>query len=133
MRHQSLAQVPILAALVFMAVGCDSSTGESGDGDTSAEDAIIAPGEDSFEPAEDTTAPGEDTTEPAEDTSEPEEDSVEPPEDIHEGPCPPLGPFGTEQGDIVKDAVLIDCDGVEHSIHELCETKVTWIFSFAGW
>jgi len=47
--------------------------------------------------------------------------------------CPPLGPFGQEVGDQLADAVLLDCDGNEYTIHDLCPYKISWIFVFAGW
>ena len=135
--------LPALAALLLLVAGCDGSDGGGDDGagdDTAVGVDTIEPGEDTSWPAEDTTEPGDDTMEPGEDTMEPGEDTMEPGDDTmepgddtHEGPCPPMGPFGTEQGDIAGDAVLIDCDGVEHSIHGVCGKKVTWIFSFSGW
>ena len=47
--------------------------------------------------------------------------------------CPPSGPFGTGVGDTLGDWSLTDCDGVEHSFHDLCELRAVHIFSFAGW
>ena len=47
--------------------------------------------------------------------------------------CPPAGPFGTSVGSTAKDVILKDCDGVEYSIHDLCESKASFIFGFAGW
>ncbi|MGB0590618.1 MAG: hypothetical protein ACPGU1_13150, partial [Myxococcota bacterium] len=47
--------------------------------------------------------------------------------------CPPTGPFGTSAGDTTDDWSLLDCDGVAHSIHALCELRAVHIFSFAGW
>jgi len=128
--------LPALAALLLLVAGCDGSDGGGDDGagdDTAVGVDTIEPGEDTSWPSEDTTEPGDDTMEPGEDTMEPGADTMEPGDDTHEGPCPPMGPFGTEQGDIAGDAVLIDCDGVEHSIHGVCGKKVTWIFSFSGW
>jgi len=128
--------LPALAALLLLVAGCDGSDGGGDDGagdDTAVGVDTIEPGEDTSWPSEDTTEPGDDTMEPGEDTMEPGDDTMEPGDDTHEGPCPPMGPFGTEQGDIAGDAVLIDCDGVEHSIHGVCGKKVTWIFSFSGW
>ena len=49
------------------------------------------------------------------------------------GPCPPSGPFGTEAGDVAADVTLLDCDGVEHSLHDLCEHEVSWVFEFTDW
>lgn len=47
--------------------------------------------------------------------------------------CPPSGPFGSNEGDVAPDVRLMDCDGVEHSLHELCENDAVWIFEFADW
>jgi hypothetical protein len=47
--------------------------------------------------------------------------------------CPPGGPFGTGVGDTLGDWSLTDCDGVEHSFHDLCELRAVHIFAFAGW
>ena len=47
--------------------------------------------------------------------------------------CPPSGPTGAGVGDIAPDVRLMDCDGVEHSLHELCDRPATWIFEFADW
>jgi peroxiredoxin len=47
--------------------------------------------------------------------------------------CPPAGPFGTRAGDISPDFTLTDCDGNTHTLHELCEKQVTWLFEFADW
>lgn len=131
MKRGTWTLLPVVAAFVLLVASCDGAddgTGSDGPGADTA-----TPAEDTTEPTEDTMDPGEDTIEPGDDVVEPAEDAVEPPEDTHDGPCPPMGPFGTEEGDIIKDAVLIDCDGVEHSVHGLCDTKVTWIFSFSGW
>ena len=49
------------------------------------------------------------------------------------GVCPPSAPFGTETGDVAPDVTLLDCDGVEHSLHELCEREVSWVFEFTDW
>ena len=47
--------------------------------------------------------------------------------------CPPTGPFGTAVGDAVPDVTLMDCDGAEHSLHELCDHEALWVFEFAQW
>lgn len=49
------------------------------------------------------------------------------------GTCPPEGPFGTAVGDVAPDLVLMDCDGVEHTLHELCEDDAVWLFEYADW
>ncbi|RLB56873.1 MAG: hypothetical protein DRJ42_02080 [Deltaproteobacteria bacterium] len=48
-------------------------------------------------------------------------------------PCPPVGPYGTSIGDVAPDVTLLDCDGVEHRLHDLCEAPVSWVFEFAEW
>lgn len=52
---------------------------------------------------------------------------------IAEGTCPPEGPYGTEPGQVAPDVTLLDCDGVEHSLHELCAHEVSWIFEYTDW
>lgn len=47
--------------------------------------------------------------------------------------CPPTGPFGQRPGAVAQDLVLLDCDGVEHSLHELCERDAVWLFELAAW
>jgi hypothetical protein len=47
--------------------------------------------------------------------------------------CPPAAPFGTEPGDVSADIELLDCDGNTHTLHELCETQVLWLFEYADW
>ena len=47
--------------------------------------------------------------------------------------CPPVGPYSNGVGDIARDVRLMDCDGVEHSLHELCESEAIWIFEYAQW
>lgn len=47
--------------------------------------------------------------------------------------CPPSGPYGPDAGDVAQELVLMDCDGVEHSLHSLCDREVTWIFELADW
>jgi len=47
--------------------------------------------------------------------------------------CPPEGPFGPNRGDVAEELVLMDCDGVAHSLHELCDREVTWLFELADW
>jgi len=49
------------------------------------------------------------------------------------GMCPPVGPYGMAPGDIADDITLMDCDGVEHSLHSLCENQAVWLFEFADW
>ncbi len=49
------------------------------------------------------------------------------------GACPPSGPYGTNIGDVAADAVVMDCDGVPYSIHDLCNYQAAWIFVFSGW
>jgi len=48
-------------------------------------------------------------------------------------PCPPVGPYGTEAGDIVANVALVDCDGTEYTLHALCEAPVSWVFEYAEW
>ena len=134
MKRATWTALPALAALLLLVAACDGA----GSGGSEAD--AMAPGLDTIEPDGETAAPGEDTLEPGEDTIEPGADAIDPADDTREPPgdthgvaCPPPGPYGTELGDIVKDAVLVDCDGVEHTVHGLCDTKVTWIFSFSGW
>ncbi len=47
--------------------------------------------------------------------------------------CPPVEPYGTDVGDIAPDVTLLDCDGVEHSLHDLCDAPVSWVFEYAEW
>jgi hypothetical protein len=46
--------------------------------------------------------------------------------------CPPMGPFGTEKGDILTNVTLHDCDGNPRNLHELCGAKVGYINLLAG-
>ncbi len=47
--------------------------------------------------------------------------------------CPPTPPFGRAPGETIGELVLRDCDGVEHSLHELCDRQAVWLFEFADW
>lgn len=47
--------------------------------------------------------------------------------------CPPSGPTGRAAGDIAPDLTLTDCDGVEHTLYDLCERRAVWLFEFADW
>ena len=47
--------------------------------------------------------------------------------------CPPSGPTGSAVGEIAPDLRLMDCDGVEHSLHDLCDRQALWLFEFADW
>jgi hypothetical protein len=127
MKRATWTALPALAALLLLVAACAGAGGDGSEADARA------PGLDTSEPDGETAAPGEDTLEAGEDAIDPADDTREPPGDSHGVTCPPPGPYGTEQGDFVTDAVLVDCDGVEHTVHGLCDTKVTWIFSFSGW
>ncbi len=48
------------------------------------------------------------------------------------GQCPPDGLMGVEPGDVVPDLELLDCDGVAHTFHDLCDAEAAWIFTFSG-
>ena len=53
---------------------------------------------------------------------------------VEAGPeCPPPPPYGTSIGKTLPNATLLDCDGVEYSIHDLCPSKAAWIFLYTGW
>lgn len=47
--------------------------------------------------------------------------------------CPPAGPFGVEEGDLLPDPRLVDCDGNPYSLQGLCGKKAAWQFHLAGW
>ena len=47
--------------------------------------------------------------------------------------CPPTGPFGTDVGDVAPDVTLLDCEGTEVRLHELCDAPVSWIYHYAEW
>jgi peroxiredoxin len=47
--------------------------------------------------------------------------------------CPALGPFGTKLGDVAADVALLDCEGNEHRLHDLCEKSAIWILEYADW
>ena len=47
--------------------------------------------------------------------------------------CPPTGPTGAAEGDVITDLSFDDCDGVPHSLHGLCERRASWVFVFAGY
>jgi len=47
--------------------------------------------------------------------------------------CPALGPFGTQIGDVAADVTLLDCDGNEHRLHNLCEKSAGWVLEYADW
>lgn len=47
--------------------------------------------------------------------------------------CPPVGPYGNAVGDIASDVELYDCDGTAVSLHELCESDVSVVYTFAAW
>lgn len=47
--------------------------------------------------------------------------------------CPPAPPFGADAGDVAEDLVLMDCDGVAHSLHDLCDRDAVWLFEMADW
>ena len=47
--------------------------------------------------------------------------------------CPPEGPYGVEEGDLLPAPALVDCDGNPYSLHSLCGKKAAWQFHMAGW
>ena len=47
--------------------------------------------------------------------------------------CPPVGPFGTAEGDVAADVVLYDCDDQEVRLHSLCDAEAGWIVEYAEW
>ena len=47
--------------------------------------------------------------------------------------CPPPGPFAARVGKYLPNTILQDCDGNAVQLHDLCERRAAWIFSFAGW
>jgi hypothetical protein len=47
--------------------------------------------------------------------------------------CPPAGPFGAREGDVLPDVTLPDCEGRPQRIHDLCGKKAAWLYVFAGW
>lgn len=47
--------------------------------------------------------------------------------------CPPEAPFGRAVGETMGDLVLLDCDGVERSLHSLCDRQAVWLFEYADW
>lgn len=47
--------------------------------------------------------------------------------------CPPSGPFGTQEGQLLQDVALSDCDGNVHHLNDLCQRQASWIYLFAGW
>ncbi len=36
-------------------------------------------------------------------------------------------------GDVAADVTLLDCDGKEHSLHDLCEKSAGWVLEYADW
>jgi hypothetical protein len=44
-----------------------------------------------------------------------------------------VGPFGKGIGDVAADVVLKDCDGGEHSLHDLCGKDASWLYIYAEW
>ena len=49
------------------------------------------------------------------------------------GMCPPRGPFGVQQGDVLPSPALVDCDGRPFDLHALCGKTAAYQFHFAGW
>ncbi|MEM9194555.1 MAG: redoxin domain-containing protein [Myxococcota bacterium] len=47
------------------------------------------------------------------------------------GLCPPQEPFSPDG--VAPNVTLMDCDGNEHSLHELCEAPASWVFQYTGW
>lgn len=47
--------------------------------------------------------------------------------------CPPAGPYGTEQGEIMEDLAVYDCDGNKVYLHELCGANAGLVNLFASW
>ncbi|MGE0322770.1 MAG: peroxiredoxin family protein [Polyangiaceae bacterium] len=47
--------------------------------------------------------------------------------------CPPTGPYGSDVGDVFPDVTLYDCDGNAVSLHDLCEARVSVVYTFAAW
>lgn len=47
--------------------------------------------------------------------------------------CPPSGGFGFDEGTVLPNATLRDCDGNTVRFDELCAREAAWIFIFAGW
>lgn len=60
-------------------------------------------------------------------------DAGDGPDAVMGGVCPPVGPFGTGEGEVAADVTLFDCEGNEVRLHELCEAEVSWLFEFADW
>ncbi len=48
-------------------------------------------------------------------------------------PCPPMGPYGTKPGEIAANITLHDCDGNPVDLHDLCDYKGAFLYTFAGW
>jgi hypothetical protein len=77
---------------------------------------------------------------PADETSHPHEDLTEDRVDLEERDgtgeeivCPPIGPFGYDEGDVLTNITLSDCDGRQVSLHDLCGANAGLIFNFYGW
>ena len=49
------------------------------------------------------------------------------------GMCPPRGPFGVQQGDVLPSPALVDCEGRPFDLHTLCGKTAAYQFHFAGW
>jgi hypothetical protein len=49
------------------------------------------------------------------------------------GLCPPRGPFGVQQGDVLPSPALVDCEGQPFDLHALCGKTAAYQFHFAGW
>lgn len=49
------------------------------------------------------------------------------------GMCPPRGPFGIREGDVLPSPALVDCDGRPFDLHTLCGKTAAYQFHFAGW
>lgn len=47
--------------------------------------------------------------------------------------CPPAGPFGTEPGLSLQDAVVFDCDGEPVHLHDICGARAGYLAWFADW
>ncbi|MFT6399214.1 MAG: peroxiredoxin [Bradymonadia bacterium] len=47
--------------------------------------------------------------------------------------CLELVATGSDIGDVPTDVTLLDCDGNEHSLRELCAEQAAWVFVYTGW
>ncbi len=60
-------------------------------------------------------------------------DGIDGAPDLPPDPCVAIEATGDAVGDVPEDVTLLDCDGVAHSLRDLCAADAAWIYLYTGW